>query len=160
MEGWEGAAEGQRAIRGGALLRKSALQQYPVAVVQQYAAGLQWEKTAEQQQQRRQSLLLGDGERGHRKSAGSRAGAGLVDGVRGQVSEAGGCRYLVQVRHEVLVERADQHVQRPLSLLGKRRCLQCGFLSIDYCQTNQQEEGDVSKEQHTGKHSALLVFLC
>lgn len=43
--------------------------------------------------------------------------------------------YLVQVRHEVLVERADQHVEGPLSLLGKRRCLQCGFLSIDYCRT-------------------------
>lgn len=41
--------------------------------------------------------------------------------------------YLVQVRHEVLVERADQHVQGPLTLLGKRWRLQCGFLSIDYC---------------------------
>lgn len=40
--------------------------------------------------------------------------------------------YLVQVRHEVLIERADQHVEGPLTLLGKRRCLQCGFLSIDY----------------------------
>lgn len=40
--------------------------------------------------------------------------------------------YLVQVRHEVLVERADQHVEGPLTLLGKRWCLQCGFLSIDY----------------------------
>lgn len=42
--------------------------------------------------------------------------------------------YLVQVRHEVLVERADQHVEGPLTLLGKRWRLQCGFLSIDYCQ--------------------------
>lgn len=43
------------------------------------------------------------------------------------------CWYLVQVRHEVLVERADQHVQGPLTLLGKCWRLQCGFLSIDYC---------------------------
>lgn len=41
--------------------------------------------------------------------------------------------YLVQVGHEVLVERADQHVEGPLTLLGKRWRLQCGFLSIDYC---------------------------
>lgn len=40
--------------------------------------------------------------------------------------------YLVQVRHEVLVEREDQHVESPLALLGKRWRLQCGFLSIDY----------------------------
>ena len=40
--------------------------------------------------------------------------------------------YLVQVGHKVLVERADQHVKSPLTLLGKSWRLQCGFLSIDY----------------------------
>lgn len=40
--------------------------------------------------------------------------------------------YLVQVRCEVLVERTDQHVKSPLTLLGKRWRLQCGFFSIDY----------------------------
>lgn len=48
-------------------------------------------------------------------------------------NERRGSLYLVQVRHEVLVERADQHVEGPLPLLGKRWRLQCGFLSIDYC---------------------------
>lgn len=47
--------------------------------------------------------------------------------------------HLVQVGHEVLVERADQHVEGPLTLLGKRRCLQCGFFSIDYCNISEKK---------------------
>lgn len=46
--------------------------------------------------------------------------------------------HLVQVGHEVLVERADQHVEGPLTLLGKRWCLQCGFFSIDYCKISEK----------------------
>lgn len=41
-------------------------------------------------------------------------------------------QYLVQVRCEILVKRADQHVEGPLTFLGKCWRLQCGFFSIDY----------------------------
>lgn len=54
--------------------------------------------------------------------------------------------HLVQVGHEVLVERADQHVEGPLSLLGKRWCLQCGFFSIDYCKIWERETLESCKQ--------------
>lgn len=55
--------------------------------------------------------------------------------------------HLVQVGHEVLVERADQHVEGPLTLLGKRWCLQCGFFSIDYCKISKQNKPSSTPER-------------
>lgn len=107
------------------MLRKSALQQYPVAVVQ-YAEADWGAAVGKQQSSSGFSRWQGQGEDRGTCVATNGALYGASSKVRS---------YLVQVRHEVLVERADQHVEGPLSLLGKRRCLQCGFLSIDYCRT-------------------------
>lgn len=40
--------------------------------------------------------------------------------------------YLVQVWHEVLIQRSNQHVKSPLAFLSKRGGLESGFLSIYY----------------------------
>lgn len=64
--------------------------------------------------------------------------------------------YLVQVGHEVLVERADQHVKGPLTLLGKRWRLQCGFLSIDYCR--DEARSDYKKKGNMGNANLLAIF--
>lgn len=110
------------------MLRKSALQQYPVAVVQ-YAEADWGAAVGKQQSSSGYSRWQGQGE--------DRGTCVATNGALYRVSSKVRS-YLVQVRHEVLVERADQHVEGPLSLLGKRRCLQCGFLSIDYCRTRNQ----------------------
>ena len=47
--------------------------------------------------------------------------------------------YLGQVRHQVLAQRANQHVQGPLAFLGEGGRLQRGFLSVDYCRVRGSE---------------------
>lgn len=66
--------------------------------------------------------------------------------------------YLVHIRHEVLVERADQHVEGPLTLLGKRRCLQCGFLSIDYWRRLKREDQKMQIHWHIVDDLYFLTF--
>lgn len=111
------------------MLRKSALQQYPVAVVQ-YAEADWGGSVGNSRAAVAYSRWQGQGE--------DRGTCVATNGALYRVSSKVWL-YLVQVRHEVLVERADQHVEGPLSLLGKRRCLQCGFLSIDYCRTMKSD---------------------
>lgn len=64
----------------------------------------------------------------------------------------------MQVGHEVLVERADQHVEGPLALLGKRRCLQCGFFSIDYCKTSEKQNQKQSLQKSRNQPTTTLVI--
>lgn len=65
----------------------------------------------------------------------------------------------MQVGHEVLVERADQHVEGPLALLGKRRCLQCGFFSIDYCKTSEKNKTNSPSRSLETSPAQLCSFL-
>lgn len=40
--------------------------------------------------------------------------------------------YLVQVWHQILVQRPNQHVQSASALLGKGRGFQSGFFTVNY----------------------------
>lgn len=43
-----------------------------------------------------------------------------------------GCRYLMQIWHQILVQRANQHVQSTPAFLGKGWGFQGGFFTINY----------------------------